>query len=145
MIISCLSGGQIHQKWTNKILMNTMSFDVLCPRPVSWRKITKTLLCPGRVLDMSWTCPDVLYFGSEYLLMRTQVVSSVFSPMSSPCPWFWVMSITGMPKWDDGDDQLYKNHQMIYLALANAWNSNNIGWTNDNQLPFRWTNTPKMN
>ena len=42
--------------------MNTMSFDVLYPRPVSWRKITKTMLCPGHVLGRVffkhfWTSP----------------------------------------------------------------------------------------
>ena len=25
----------------------------------------------GNVLDVSWTCPDVLYFGSEHLIVGT--------------------------------------------------------------------------
>ena len=34
--------------------------------------------------------------------------------------------------------------KIIKWYLANVCNAN-IGWTNDNQLRFRWLNTPKMN
>jgi len=38
--------------------------------------------CPGRVLDMSWTCPFVLVFGFNCYSSRTLSDLSLVSPMS---------------------------------------------------------------
>ena len=84
---------------------------------VPWAEVL-SWQCPGRVLDMSWTCPDVLYFGSEHLIVRTPVYQWVLSPMSSPRPRFWVMSITGMTKCHHEDGELDKNcHTMIVKCV----------------------------